>query len=158
MKLKLYFYGIFIIFINFFYRNHVISNAWGYALKSTEVAEILESVGFPPGIVPSMTCISKHESSFRPHIENFNKNGTIDYGLMQVNTIWLARCNATEQSIMDVYTNAKCAYLVYQIQGVTAWVTFNKFRSECLSYKIPNYSSVEAAESYVTIVKNDIVL
>ncbi len=128
-----------------------------YQLKASEVAKIMEEVGFPPPMIPIMTCISHHESSWRPDAHNYNSNSTTDYGLMQVNTIWLSRCHATRQSIMDVYTNAKCAYLVYQIQGLTAWVTFNKFRPECMNYKVRGYTYPEASQ-YYTIVKDEIVL
>lgn len=156
MKLKHTFLG-FVFGLSFFLNTLIQNNIFAYQLKAAEVAKIMEEVGFPPPVIPIMTCISYHESSWRPDAHNYNTNATTDYGLMQVNTIWLSRCNATRESIMDVYKNAQCAHLVYEVQGLTAWVTFNKFRPQCLNYKVQGYT-YSNADRYFTILKDEIVL
>lgn len=132
-----------------------------YAVKVMtieEVVSVVSSVGFPPPIVPIMACIAHHESSFRPNVLNYNRNDTIDYGFLQVNTIWLKTCHDTPTSILNVYNNAKCALVVYHEQGLTAWVTFNKFRSECLSYKVnTNIPLTESEQNYLVLEKKEML-
>lgn len=124
-----------------------------FVMTEEEVVSVVGSVGFPPPIVPIMTCIAHHESSFRPNVLNYNTNDTIDYGFLQVNTIWLKPCRATPQSILNVYTNAKCALLVYHEQGLTAWVTFNKFKSQCLAWKIQTSPLTAQEQNYLVLEK-----
>lgn len=48
-----------------------------------------EEAGERYGLNPSLLkAIAKVESSFNPVALNFNKNGTVDYGLMQINSSW----------------------------------------------------------------------
>lgn len=128
-----------------------VAHAASPRMTQQEAANVIASVGFPPPIVPIMTCIALHESSFRTTILNYNTNHTIDYGFLQVNTIWLKPCHATPESILDVYTNAKCALLVYHQQGLTAWVTFRKFKQECLAYKVSPSKEMVKENDYLII-------
>ena len=41
------------------------------------------------GVSPSLLyAIAKVESSFNPYAIDYDKNGTYDYGIMQINTVW----------------------------------------------------------------------
>lgn len=65
-----------------------------------------EQYGIPPLLLKN---IAKIESGFNPKAIGVNKNGTKDYGLMQINTIHLKRLHkkygVTEQILMEPKTN-----------------------------------------------------
>ena len=51
-----------------------------------------EEAGKVYGISPVLLwAISKEESRFNPHAINFNRNGTYDYGHMQINSSWAGK-------------------------------------------------------------------
>ena len=48
-----------------------------------------EEAGKKYGISPQLLwAIAKTESNFNPTAVNYNKNGSFDYGLMQINSAW----------------------------------------------------------------------
>ena len=49
--------------------------------------------------------ISKSESAFDPSAINHNNNGTVDIGLMQINSIWADQLGETWNSLNDPCTN-----------------------------------------------------
>jgi len=49
--------------------------------------------------------ISKSESAFDPSAINHNNNGTVDVGLMQINSIWADQLGKTWNSLNDPCTN-----------------------------------------------------
>ncbi len=49
--------------------------------------------------------IAKSESSFDPSAINYNSNGTVDVGLMQINSIWANQLGETWNSLNDPCTN-----------------------------------------------------
>ena len=49
--------------------------------------------------------IAKSESAFDPYAINHNNNGTVDVGLMQINSIWADPLGKTWKSINDPCTN-----------------------------------------------------
>jgi soluble lytic murein transglycosylase-like protein len=49
--------------------------------------------------------ISKSESSFDPSAINHNSNGTVDVGLMQINSIWAGQLGLVWDSLNDPCTN-----------------------------------------------------
>lgn len=52
--------------------------------------------------------IAYTESKFKPDAVRSNKNGTIDYGMFQVNSIhWTTTCKAMK--VMQIRDNARCA-------------------------------------------------
>lgn len=52
--------------------------------------------------------IAYTESKFKPDAVRTNKNGTIDYGMFQVNSIhWTTTCKAMK--VMHIRDNARCA-------------------------------------------------
>ena len=65
-----------------------------------------------------MLAIVKTESKFNPYAKNYNKNGTADIGLMQINTSWipvLERYGIKENDLWNPCINAK----------VGAWILWN---------------------------------
>ena len=88
---------------------------------------LTETYDVSPTQAAVMTCLAYEESKFNTQAVNHsNRNGTKDYGLFQINSIWLSECGSTRQELLDLHTNIKCANLVYNKQGVTAWVTHKK--------------------------------
>lgn len=119
-------------------------------LSKEQVARILEKAGFPREIVPVVTCLAEYESNFKPAAVNIhNTNNTKDHGLLQINDIWTKDCNLNEEDLYNPLKNAKCALKIYKTQGLTAWVTYNKFKKSCLAYEVPNYSTKNLAEIIV---------
>ncbi len=118
-----------------------------------QVAHTLERAGFPKEIVPVVTCLAQFESNFMPNAVNqHNVNNTKDHGLLQINDIWLKDCKFNEADLYNPLKNAKCALKIYKKQGLTAWVTYKKFKGICLTYQIPNYNTTNIAE---IIIKNN---
>ncbi|APJ03615.1 transglycosylase SLT domain-containing protein [Silvanigrella aquatica] len=118
-----------------------------------QVALTLEKAGFPKEMVPVVTCLAEFESNFIPTaINSHNTNNTKDHGLLQINDIWMEDCRLNETDLANPLKNARCAYKIYQKQGLTAWVTYKKFKRTCLAYQIPNYNTKNLAE---IIIKNN---
>jgi hypothetical protein len=106
----------------------------GRIVPADELATALRSAGFDEATVPKMICTAKYESSFHEAATNSNSNGTTDYGIFQINTIHLGKtagCPSSSNELMDVSTNAQCAFGVYSIQGLEAWVAYKSHRAEC---------------------------
>jgi hypothetical protein len=121
-------------------------------MTKEQVARTLETAGFPREIVPVVTCIAELESNFRPRaINRHNTNSTIDHGLLQINDIWKSACKLSESDLSNPLKNAKCALKIYNLQGLTAWVTYQKNKQKCLAYQVPNYNTTKIAE---IIIKN----
>lgn len=112
-------------------------------LSKEQVAKIMKKAGFPKEVVPVITCIAEHESRFIPNAVNYNTNKTRDYGLLQINDVWLQSCNTTATNLTQPFENAKCAYKVYKMQGLTAWATYKSFKNECLAYRVNDFSYVD---------------
>jgi len=110
----------------------------GRRLSESEVASVLRSAGFPESVVPKMVCTAKWESSFYERASNKNRNGSIDRGLFQINSIHLGRagCPSSADPLNTASVNAKCAYSVYKSQGANAWYGYKAHRAECDSYRL----------------------
>ncbi len=110
----------------------------GRRIPEEEVALILRGAGFPEDVVPSMVCTAKYESDFYERASNRNKNGSIDRGLLQVNSEHLgaASCPKTAEGLYDAKTNAKCAHVIWAEQGITAWYGYKKHKRECDAYVV----------------------
>jgi len=96
------------------------------------------SAGFKSQEAKTVTCIAIHESGKNPHAVNkgLNKNGSADIGLMQINDkIWL-RGACKGLNLYRAYDNIKCAKIIHDIQGFTAWVAYNKYKKKCDSFNI----------------------
>jgi hypothetical protein len=114
----------------------------GRRLSPTEVAQHLRDAGFPEGEIGRMVCTAKYESSFYERAQNRNKNGSIDRGLFQINSVNLTgrggcptRANAS--ALWNAATNARCAFTIYSSQGNRAWYGYRKHASECDRYPAP---------------------
>jgi soluble lytic murein transglycosylase-like protein len=49
--------------------------------------------------------IAKAESNLNPPANHYNRNGTVDVGLMQINSIWSDQLGSTWESLDDPCTN-----------------------------------------------------
>lgn len=85
-----------------------------------------------------MTCVAKYESAYNYKALNLdNKNDTIDIGLFQINTVWfhtIPECDSTR--LLNPLDNIKCAKHVYDKQGLSAWVAYNRNKQTCDNYKV----------------------
>lgn len=90
---------------------------------------ILINESFPESSIDRMWCIAKNESSFNPLAYNYNRNGSFDVGLFQINQTWKQWCRMRDKDLLEVKNNAHCALLVLKKQGYFAWTTFKKFCS-----------------------------
>lgn len=88
----------------------------------------LDSKGIHSYYIPRLFCIAKLESNFDPYAFNINKNGTIDVGLLQINSIWYKHCKFP---LYKIENNVSCAKTVLEKQGLKAWVTYNEFGHIC---------------------------
>lgn len=69
-----------------------------------------------PGL---MVAIAKAESGMNPKAINHNRNGSVDRGLFQINSIH------GFVNLEDPKTNIESAKKVYEKQGITAWAAYN---------------------------------
>lgn len=71
----------------------------------------------------TMLAIMYAESSCRPNLDNtgLNKNGSVDYGLFQINSIH----GYDKNDLMDPEFNISVAYKIYKSQGLRAWSVYN---------------------------------
>lgn len=117
----------------------------GRRLPPAEVASLLRSAGVPERDVARLVCTAKYESSFYAGAQNKNRNGSIDYGLLQVNDrFWLKPCGVTGRDLLDPATNVRCAKKIYDAQGLGAWYGYKAHRGECDRYVIPADTGAEA--------------
>lgn len=94
-------------------------------LTKSEVRNYLIEAGFPTESLGVMTCIAEFESSFNPKAINTNVDGSKDYGLFQINGRWWGRkCDIGH--LFDPLYNTKCAKIVYDTQGLDAWVAYKR--------------------------------
>lgn len=67
-----------------------------------------EEAGDYYGISPQLLwSIAKTESDFNPTAINRNTNGSYDYGVMQINSIWAKKLGSTWNALTDPCTNVK---------------------------------------------------
>ena len=68
-----------------------------------------------------MIAIAKAESGMNPKAVNHNRNGSIDTGLFQVNSVH----GYDGLSLFDPEKNIEAAREIYDKQGIQAWASFN---------------------------------
>ncbi len=68
-----------------------------------------------------MIAIAKAESGMNPKAVNYNRNGSIDTGLFQVNSVH----GYDGLSLFDPKKNIGAAREIYDKQGIQAWTSFN---------------------------------
>ena len=111
----------------------------GRKLPESEVADTLREAGFAEEEVPRMVCTAKYESDFYERASNsHNRNGTVDRGLFQINSVHLGRagCPRTGEALYNAKTNAKCALSIWKSQTNNAWYGYKKHRAECDAYVV----------------------
>jgi hypothetical protein len=115
----------------------------GRRLSEREAAMLIREAGFPESSVGKMLCTIKYESNFYERASNRNRNGSVDYGLFQVNSIHFGRagCPSSAAALYNAATNTKCALSIYKSQGINAWYGYQKHRSECDRYAAPSGSA-----------------
>lgn len=97
-----------------------------------------EHFGVPPLLLKN---IAKVESSLNPNCINHNKNGTIDYGIMQINTVHFAelqRYGVSERNIMNPKVNIMAgAILVKKLidNNQINYDSIGKYHSKTLHFK-----------------------
>ena len=115
----------------------------GRRLSEREAATLIRQAGFPESVVGKMLCTIKYESNFYERASNRNSNGSVDYGLFQVNSAHFhdAGCPSSSSGLYDAAANTRCALHIYKSQGNNAWYGYQKHRSECDRYPAPSGSS-----------------
>jgi hypothetical protein len=84
---------------------------------------MLGKAGFHPSEYPTMKAIIKAESGNNPNaINTANRNGTIDRGLAQINSV---HKQYDPKRLMDPQYNLNAAHDIYKSQGLKAWSTYN---------------------------------
>ncbi len=87
-----------------------------------EVASWSRAVGWTGDDLVTAIAVAKAESSWNAAAVNrANRNGSIDYGLFQINSIH----NPTEQEKTDGPANARRAYQIWRASGWRAWSAYN---------------------------------
>jgi lysozyme C len=119
----------------------------GRRLSEREAATLIRQAGFPESVVGKMLCTIKYESNFYERASNRNRNGSVDYGLFQVNSTHFndAGCPSSAAGLNDASANTKCALRIYKSQGNNAWYGYQKHRSECDRYPAPSTSGASSS-------------
>lgn len=102
-------------------------------------------------------------SDYNENIKNVNSNNTIDYGLMQVNTIWLKEFNINKNEILNPYVNISAAAKILKNlidnHGYN-WDTIGKYHSSTDKFKQIWLAKVKSNLNYIMTKdsKNDYIL
>ncbi len=90
-------------------RSLLLAVAFGCLLTTNAAAFCFEEAGETYGISPLLLWgIAKTESSFNSQAINRNKNGSYDYGVMQINSSWYRTLGVeTWNSLSDPCTNVR---------------------------------------------------
>ncbi|KAJ9592165.1 hypothetical protein L9F63_001281 [Diploptera punctata] len=112
-----------------------------------ELAKELRKQGIPNNHeLNEWMCIAQHESSFNTAAKHTNTNGSIDYGLFQINDkYWCEHgkagkdCNVQCESLTNdnIADDLKCALHIKKVQGLKAWVAWN---NECAGKTLKDYT------------------
>ncbi len=95
-------------------------------LSNAQIAQLMINAGFPPSAVPTGIGIAHAESGANPSaVNNYNTNGTKDYGLFQINSVHSSLLQ--KYNWQNAQQNADMAYQVYHAAGNswTPWSTYN---------------------------------
>lgn len=79
-----------------------------FLFPGTARAFCFEEAGMTYGVSPRLLwAIAKCESNFNPRAVGKNKNGSVDIGVMQINSIWRKDLGPTWNYLFDPCTNVK---------------------------------------------------
>lgn len=97
-------------------------------ISAATIIIALTTYGVPGKDLPTFLCIVEKESNFNSKAVNkiHNRNGTVDYGLFQINSVHLPSLKMSGTDLLDPMKNIKAAVYVYNKQGLTAWSTYDK--------------------------------
>jgi hypothetical protein len=126
--------------------DHLLS---GTRYTPSQVATYLRKAGFAENAIGKMVCTAKYESSYYAKATNRNKNGSMDRGLFQINSLHLGKtkgCPSSAEALFNPETNTKCAMAVFKLQGISAWYGYKKHKSECDRTKAPGNAAVPAGD------------
>ncbi|XP_067124816.1 lysozyme c-1-like [Centruroides vittatus] len=108
----------------------------GKMFRRCQMASILVKNGFPRRDIPDWICMIYHESGFNTRIKNRKRDGSIDYGIFQINDkCWCAPpgpynfCNIRCSKLVDdnIKDDMKCAKLIFRWRYFYAWKGWRKF-------------------------------
>lgn len=88
--------------------------------------EKLQDAGYPTKLLDTFVCIADKESNRVPKTVRYNSNGSIDYGIVQINSVHLNMCNVTGKELLEVDNNLACGLKVFKLQGLQAWASLKK--------------------------------
>lgn len=95
-------------------------------LSATQIAALARKAGFTGADIPIAVAVAFAESGGNPNsVNRANRNGSVDYGLMQINSVHSALLRTGNWA--DPATNMRMAYRVFADAGKrwTPWATFN---------------------------------
>lgn len=90
-------------------------------LSSEQIRDVLLSGGWPDVRVLTAVQIALAESGGRTEATHVNSNGTVDYGLLQINSV---HGYDAGRLVMDPVYNARAGWEIFQKQGFDAWSTY----------------------------------
>lgn len=80
---------------------------------------------FGPVQCPTALAVAKAESGMSADRYNFNNNGTLDYGVFQINSVHWSREGCSMEDLVDPYKNVDCAHKLWKEQGWQIWAVVN---------------------------------
>ena len=91
----------------------------------SEIPDILKKIAF---------CESgnKQFNSDGEVVKHFNRNGTIDYGIMQINSIHLLESERLGIDIMTEKGNLEMAKILYERHGARIWFGYDAINNKCV--------------------------
>ncbi len=118
---------------------------WGFCFE-----EAGQTYGISPEILYNIASV---ESGFNPYAVNKNKNGSYDYGLMQINSIWAKKLGTERwKALSDPCTNVMTgAWILSQCissYGYT-WRGIG-----CYNSRTPELNKIYARKIFASIVKH----
>lgn len=108
--------------------------------KIKYVKEFIESLPKPETPLDNYICekfgnecqiallVARAESNMNEEAININKNGTIDMGIFQINSVHWKKEGCNPKSLLDARKNVNCAYKIFQGSGWEAWATFKNLK------------------------------
>jgi hypothetical protein len=68
--------------------------------------------------------VAKAESGLGETKYHVNKDGSIDIGIFQINSVHWSKPGCSPKELFDAYKNVDCAYKIWEKQGWTPWVAY----------------------------------
>lgn len=124
-------------------------------LSPRQIATLAANAGFPKSTIPLVVGIALAESGGNPDaINNHNANGSVDHGLMQINSVHSDLLS--KYNWRDPAQNMKMAYLIYKQAGdkFTPWSTYNSGAAQAHEVPIKGYAKVPPSSANSPAVEN----